>query len=110
MDFPGGPVVGNPPVSAADMGSIPEIEGSHMLRSSWALVSQLLSSDSKARELQLSESACCNHQSPHAWSLGSAITETTTMRSLCTAMREKLPLTTTRESLHAATKNQHSHK
>ena len=39
MDFPGGPVVGNPPVSVADMGSIPETEGSHMLQSSWALVS-----------------------------------------------------------------------
>ena len=32
-DFPGGAVVGNPPASAGDTGSIPDPEGSHMPQS-----------------------------------------------------------------------------
>ena len=31
-DFPGGPVVRNPPASAGDMGSVPAPGRSHMLR------------------------------------------------------------------------------
>ena len=33
-DFPGGPVVKNPPANAGDTGSIPGLGRSHMLRSS----------------------------------------------------------------------------
>ena len=40
---PGGAVVGSPPASAGDTGSIPGLGGSHMPRSSWAREPQLLS-------------------------------------------------------------------
>ena len=40
--FPGGTVDWNPPASAGDMGSIPGLGRSHMPRSSWAHVPQLL--------------------------------------------------------------------
>ena len=33
MDFPGSPVVKNPPAKAGDSGSIPSLERSHMLQS-----------------------------------------------------------------------------
>ena len=35
-DFPGGTVVKNPPANAGDMGSIPDLGGSHMPRSNKA--------------------------------------------------------------------------
>ena len=41
--FPGGTVVKNPPANAGDTGSIPGPERSHMPRSNWARVPQLLS-------------------------------------------------------------------
>ena len=44
----------------------------------------------------------------HAWSLCSATREAIAMRSLCTTTREQPPLTSTRESLHAAMKTHHS--
>ena len=34
MDFPGSPVVKNPPANAGDKGSIPSLVRSHMLQSS----------------------------------------------------------------------------
>ena len=40
--FPGGAVVGNPLANAGDMGSSPGLGRSHMLRSGWARVPQLL--------------------------------------------------------------------
>ena len=52
--FPGGTVVRNPPAKAGDTGSGPGPGGSHMPRSSWARVPQLLSLHSGAREPQLS--------------------------------------------------------
>ena len=36
-------MVGNPPASAGDTGSSPGLGGSHMPRSNWALMPQLLS-------------------------------------------------------------------
>ena len=53
QDFPGGAVVKNPPANAADAGSSPGPGGSHMLRSNWARVPQLLSLCSRAHEPQL---------------------------------------------------------
>ena len=41
--FPGGAVVESLPANAGDMGSSPGLGGSHMPRSSWARVPQLLS-------------------------------------------------------------------
>ena len=52
-DFPGGAVVGNPPANAGDTGSSPGPGRSHMPRSNWARVPQLLSLRSGAREPQL---------------------------------------------------------
>ena len=51
--FPGGTVVGNPPVNAGDTGSSPGLGRSHMPQSSWARAPQLLSLRSRAREPQL---------------------------------------------------------
>ena len=53
MGFPGGAVVKNPPANAGDTGSIPGPGGSHMLRSSYAHVPQLLSLRSRASKPQL---------------------------------------------------------
>ena len=52
-DFPGGAVVGNPPANAGDTGSSPGPGESHMPRSNWACVPQLLSLCSGARKPQL---------------------------------------------------------
>ena len=56
--FPGGAVVGSLPANAGDTGSGPGPGGSHMPRSNWARVPQLLSLHSRACEPQL--------LSPHA--------------------------------------------
>ena len=48
--FLGVSVVESPPANAGDMGSIPDLGRSHMARSSWALVPQLLSLCSTASE------------------------------------------------------------
>ena len=55
MDFPGGPVVKNPPVNAENMGSIPGPGRFHMLRGNKGCGSQLLSLYHTA-----AESECCN--------------------------------------------------
>ena len=51
--FPGGAVVGSLPASTGDTGSSPGPGGSHMPRSSWARVPQLLSLRSGACEPEL---------------------------------------------------------
>ena len=56
--FPGGLVVKNPPANAGDMGSIPDLERSHMPQGNLAWVPQLLNLCSKAHVPQL--------LSPHA--------------------------------------------
>ena len=52
-DFPGGAVVKSPPANAGDTGLSPGLGGSHMPRSDWARVPQLLGLCSGAREPQL---------------------------------------------------------
>ena len=53
LDFPGGPVVENPPANAGDMGSIPGLGRSHMLWGNKAGVPQQLKPRSpRARTLQ----------------------------------------------------------
>ena len=52
MGFPGGTVVENLPASAGDAGSGPGPGGSHVPRSGWACVPQLLSLRSGAQEPQ----------------------------------------------------------
>ena len=42
QDFPGGPVVKNPPASAGDTGSIPGLGRSHVPRGNYAHAPQLL--------------------------------------------------------------------
>ena len=49
----GGSVVKNPPISARDMGSIPDPGRSHMLQGNPAHVPQLLRLHSRVQELQL---------------------------------------------------------
>ena len=51
-DFPGGPVVGDPPANAGDMGFIPGPGGSHMLQGNWTHALQLRSQQARALELQ----------------------------------------------------------
>ena len=53
--LPGGPMVKNPPANAGDMGSIPGLGRSHMLRSNQARVPQLLSLYSRAHKLTTTE-------------------------------------------------------
>ena len=59
--FPGGALVGSLPANAGDMGSSPGPGRSHMLQSSWAHASQLLSLHSRAREPQLLKPECHNY-------------------------------------------------
>ena len=57
-DFPGGPVVKNPPTNAGDMGLIPGPERSHMPWVMYTHEPQLLNLCSEAQKLQLL-SPCC---------------------------------------------------
>ena len=50
--FPGGSVVKNPPANAGNMGSIPDLGGSHVPQSNSAPAPQLLSLCSRAQEPQ----------------------------------------------------------
>ena len=50
---PDGAVYGNPPVSAGDTDSISGLGGFHKLRGNWACAPGLLSTHSRAQELQL---------------------------------------------------------
>ena len=69
--FPGGTMVKNPPANAGDMGSIPGLGRSHMPRSNYARVPQLLSLCSRAQEPhQLSPHATTTEAcAPKAWAL-----------------------------------------
>ena len=78
-DCPGGVVVESPPANAGDTGSVPGPGRSHMPRSSWARVPQLLSLRSRAREPRL--------LSPLAWSPCSVMGEATTLRGPRTAAK-----------------------
>ena len=55
VDFPGGPVVGNPPASAGDTGSISELGGCHMPWGNSACVPQPLSLRPRAQAPQQEE-------------------------------------------------------
>ena len=87
--FPGGAVVENLPANAGDTGSSPGLGGSHMPRSNYAHVPQLLSL--------------------RVWSLCSATRGCDSERP---AHRDEEwpPLAATRESPHTETKTQHSQK
>ena len=52
-DFPGGPVVKNPPANAGGTSSIPDLGKTHMLQSNQAHGGQLLSQCAGAQEPQL---------------------------------------------------------
>ena len=93
-DFPGGPVVKNPPSNAGDAGSIPS-QGTKIPRAGWQL----------SPRTTTSELTCCKLQSPR-----------TTTREKPTQHHEepgcnnkKMPLASTK-ILHAATKIRHSQK
>ena len=75
-DFPGGPVVKNLPANAGDRGSIPGQGRSHVLWSNWDHAPWLLNPHAVT-----SESTCCNHWSPCAYSACSTTREATTVRS-----------------------------
>ena len=42
LDFPGGPLLKNPPANAGDVGLIPAPGGSHMPQSNWICALQLV--------------------------------------------------------------------
>ena len=63
-DFPGCPVVKNPPANAGDTGWVPGMGRFHVQRSHWARVPQLLSLCSTTRE-NVSHSVVSNSVWPH---------------------------------------------
>ena len=65
LDFSGGALVKNLPANAGDTGSSPGPGRSHVLRSNWAHVPQLLNLHSRAREPQLL-SPCATTTEAHA--------------------------------------------
>ena len=102
--FPGGPVVKNLPCNARDTDSIPGPGGSHVPQGNWACGPQLMSPGSRAHKPKLLKPLC-------PWSLCSTTRDATAMTSPQQHnWREYPKLTTTRESLSAATKAQHSPK
>ena len=99
--FPGGALVEDPPTNAGDMGSSFGPGRSHMPRSNLMCVPQLLRLRSRAREPQLLKPTClvlvlCNKKSHR--------------NDKPMHHNEGWPPLDTRESLHAATKAQHSQK
>ena len=103
-DFPGGPVVKNPPANAGDTGSIP---GQGRLRMPWSNKEPVLehsSLRSRARELQT--------LSPRAATTEALSTtrEATAVMSLHTATRQEPLLAAARESPLAAMKTQCTQK
>ena len=58
VGFPGGPVVGNPPASAEDTGSLPGLGRSYMPQADKAHMPQLVSLHSAACALQQESSPC----------------------------------------------------
>ena len=123
-DFPGGAVVENLPANAGDMGSGPGPGGSHMPRSSWARVPQLLS----LRVWSLcSATRATKPRAPQLLSLHSGALEPQLLKPACLepvlrsrgghrsgrpAHRDEgwPPLAATAESRHTATKTQRSQK
>ena len=86
-DFPGGAVVKNPPANAGDTGLLPGPGRSHMPRSNWARVPQLLSLRSGAHDPQLLSPCATTTEARTPWSPRSATGEATTMRSPRTAAK-----------------------
>ena len=82
LGFPGSSVVKNLPAIAADVGSGPGLEGSHMLWSSWTHAPQLLSLCSIAREPPLLRPRAAAAESSVPWSLCS-IARAPPLLSLC---------------------------
>ena len=80
-DFPGGPVVKNPPPNAGDSGSIPDWGRSHVPRGRWARAPQLLSLHT------YSPRAAMRSLHSSMRSLCAAISLRAAMRSLHSAMR-----------------------
>ena len=64
LDFPGGPVVKNPPASAGDMGSTSGPGRSHMSWSNQTCAPQLLSLCSEAWEPQLLSPSAATAEAP----------------------------------------------
>ena len=112
LGFPGGAVAKNLPANAGDTASSPGTGRSHTLRSNYAHAPQLMSLRSRARKPQLlslhatTTEACM----PRARALQQ---EKPPQWEACTPPWRVAPallITSTRESLHAATKNQCSQK
>ena len=82
LGFPGSSVVKNLPAIAADVGSGPGLEGSHMLWSSWTHAPQLLSLCSIAWEPPLLRPRAAAAESSVPWSLCS-IAQAPPLLSLC---------------------------
>ena len=84
--FPGSSVVKNPPASAGDTGSVPDLGRSHMLWKS--RVPQLLSLWSRAWELQLLTPDAATIEAPGPKNPCSAKRETASTKSLSPLTRE----------------------
>ena len=79
--------VKNPPANAGDMGSIPDLGRSHMLRGDYAHVPQLLSLCSRTWEPQLLRPHARTAEACRLKSLCFLTREATALRSLCTTSR-----------------------
>ena len=90
-------MVKNPPANAGDMGSSPGPGRSHVLQSHKARVPQLLSPCATTTETRKPRARAPQQEKPR--------NEKPAHRN-----KEQPPLATTRESLRAATKTQHSQK
>ena len=84
-DFPGGPLVQNPPANAGDMGLIPGPGRFHVLQGNEANTPEVLSPRSRAAT---TEHVCCSNRSPWTQNPCSTTREATKMRSPHTATRE----------------------
>ena len=95
MDFPDGPVVGNPPANARDMGLIPGPGRSHMPRGNKACAPQLLKPMHREPMLCNTRSHHREKPAPRNERVAPALP---TIESLCTATRPK-PLKKTQSTL-----------
>ena len=106
--FPGDSVVKNPPANAGDMGSIPDLERSHRLRSNWAWATRQSNLCSRAQEPQLRSSHAATTEAGATWRPWPVTREAPAV-SLCAIIWELLPVAVTRKKALSA-KNQHSQK
>ena len=91
MNFPGGPVVKNPPTNAEDMGSVPGLERSH-------IATEQLSPCTTTTEARLPRAHALQQEKPPQW------------KACATQLESSLCLKQLQRSPQAAVKTQRSQK